>query len=1035
MSASDAQPIVFHRGAYDVAWRRLRDAIKGELLTDAASRGRYATDASIYQVMPLAVLVPASDDDVRDAMSICAELRIPMLPRGAGSSQCGQTVGRALVVDHSKHLRKIVAFDRDAASVEVEPGIVLDELNAWLRPRGLWFPVDVSTSAQATLGGMAGNNSCGSRSLAYGNMVHNVAAIQARLSDGTEARFGPEREMSEASPRMHALLGGLREIGLRERDEIERAVPKVMRRVGGYNIDVFNPQSVRPYTGEGDVNFAHILVGSEGTLAWTRTLTLSCAPIPSHRSLGVVNFDSLHSAMGAARHLVALSPSAVELVDRTMIDLARTNPAYRPVIERALTGEPEAILLVEFLGDDSTAVLRKLDDLDALLGDIGLPGRLVKMPDAALQKALWDVRKAGLNIMMSMRGDGKPVSFIEDCAIPLDHLAEYVDRLTAIFARHGTRGTWYAHASVGTLHVRPILDMRRDGAEKMRAIAEETAAIVREYKGAYSGEHGDGLVRSEWVAWQFGPRLTKAFAEIKALFDPEGLMNPGKIVDAPRMDDATLFRFPPTYDTQAMTTALDWSAWNVENDPITGALTAPGTGADPSGGFAKAVEMCNNNGHCRKFDAGTMCPSYRVTRDEIHLTRGRANTLRLALSGQLGDTFADEAVRDSLDLCVSCKACRRECPTGVDMARMKIEFLYQWRRRHRMGLTERLIAHLPRWAPYAATLAPLARLRNRLPALARLLERPTGIAALRSLPQFRYNTFFRGHRGVASPEIGPVDVVLFVDSFTNAIEPENAHAALRVLRAAGYRAHVAMPLAKEGPRTRPLCCGRTFLAYGMVDEARAEAIRVVDALGPYVAAGATIVGLEPSCLLSFRDEFLALRLGDGAERIAERALMIEEFLVRERAAGRAPLALGALRERRALVHGHCHQKAFDAARPVADVLRWIPELDVKAIETSCCGMAGAFGYAAHHFDISMRMAELALLPAVRDAADDTLVVADGTSCRHQIADGTCASGRRRALHAIRVLARAVERAGTVPHRRRRRDRVHDAFGTARGGWT
>ena len=1024
MASPDVQPLVFHRRSGDSPFWRLRGAIKGTLLTDAAARGRYATDASIYQVMPLGVLVPHDDDDVRTAMQLCAEAGMPMLPRGAGSSQCGQTVGEALVIDHSKHLDRIVAFDADACTVTVEPGIVLDALNAWLRPKGVWFPVDVSTSAQATLGGMAGNNSCGSRSLHYGNMVHNVVAIDARLADGTEARFGRASEMREASARVDELVDSLREIALHERDEIERVVPKVLRRVGGYNVDIFNPQSVRPYTQNGDVNFAHLLVGSEGTLAWTRTLTLACAPLPRHRSLGVVNFASLHDAMAATQHLVALSPSAVELVDRTMIDLARGNPAYRPVIEAALIGEPQAILLIEFIGDDADGVVRKLADLDALLGDIGLPRALVRMTEARAQKALWDVRKAGLNIMMSLRGDGKPVSFIEDCAVPLDHLADYVDRLTEVFARHGTRGTWYAHASVGTLHVRPILDMRRDGAGKMRAIAEETAAIVREYKGAFSGEHGDGLVRSEWVGWQFGPRLSKAFEQIKDLFDPSRLMNPGKIVHATRMDDATLFRFAPTYRTMPLDTGLDWSAWNVQNDPTTGALTAPGAGGDPAQGYAKAVEMCNNNGHCRKFDAGTMCPSFRATRDEIHLTRGRANTLRLALAGQFGDAFASDAVRDALELCVSCKGCRRECPTGVDMARMKIEFQYQWRRRHGLPLRDRLIAYLPRWAP--SSLAPLLNLRDAFPGIARLLEAPTGIAARRSLPRFRYSTFFRGYRDGSSHDISPVDVVLLVDSFTNAFEPDNAHAALRVLRAAGYRVEVALPSAREGDDARPLCCGRTFLVYGMVDEARAEARRMVDALAPYVAAGAAIVGLEPSCLFTLRDEFLALGLGDAAARVAERALLIEEYLVHEHEAGNFDLPLAPLPQRRVLVHGHCHQKAFGAAGATIDALRWIPQLEVEPIESSCCGMAGAFGYAANHYDISMRMGELSLLPAVRSAGDDTLLVADGTSCRHQIADGTRASGRREALHAIRVLARAVEQAGAPTPRRRRRDRLRDA---------
>ncbi|MDH4182462.1 MAG: FAD-binding oxidoreductase, partial [Betaproteobacteria bacterium] len=690
MNAPAPSPLVFHApGDNDLA-RRLRGAVQGEVRFDRASRGRYSTDASIYQIEPIGVLIPRSHDDVRAAFDICRELGVPMLARGGASSQCGQTVGAALVIDHSRHLHGVLAFDREAMTVTVEPGIVLDALNAWLRPHGVWFPVDVSTSAQATLGGMAGNNSCGSRSIAYGNMVHNVVAADVLLADGTEAWLGPEARMAAPSARLRELMSGLRAIADRERDEIERQVPKVMRRVGGYNIDVFHPQSERPYTADGSVNYAHLLVGSEGTLAWMRTLTLKLAPLPRHRTLGVVSFPTLYRAMELTRHIVTLAPSAVELVDRTMIELARGNPAFRPVIEGALVGEPDAILLVEFIGEDAQTPRRKVDDLVTLMADLGLPGQVVRMVDASQQKALWDVRKAGLNIMMSMKGDGKPVSFIEDCAVPLEHLADYVARLTDVFARHGTRGTWYAHASVGTLHVRPILDMRQGGptggAAKMRAIAQEAAAMVRQYKGAYSGEHGDGLVRTEWVAWQFGPRLTRAFEDVKALFDPGGLMNPGKIVRGTKMDDASLFRYAPGYAPLKLDTALDWSVWDVRANPVTEHVTAPGTGGDPAKGFAKAVEMCNNNGHCRKFDAGTMCPSFRVTRDEEHSTRGRANTLRLAVSGQLGTDFANEAVREALALCVSCKGCRRDCPTGVDMAKMKIEFAFHWQKKHGLAL-------------------------------------------------------------------------------------------------------------------------------------------------------------------------------------------------------------------------------------------------------------------------------------------------------------------------------------------------------------
>ncbi|HEX2890995.1 FAD-binding and (Fe-S)-binding domain-containing protein [Vineibacter terrae] len=990
--------------------RALRRELRGEVMFDAATRGRYSTDASIYQIDPVGVVVPRDEADLKTIVDVARGLAVPILARGAGTSQCGQTVGAALVIDCSKHLREIVSFDRDRAEVTVQPGLVLDHLNAWLKPHGLWYPVDVSTAAQCTLGGMAGNNSCGSRSIRYGNMVHNVAGIDAILADGSEVAFG---RLDGSEPAAARRLGdAVRALADRERDEIERQVPKVLRRVGGYNLDIFHPQSELPYTTDNTVNLAHLLVGSEGTLAVTRRLTLKLAPLPRHKVLGVVNFPTFHKAMESAQHIVRLKPVTVELVDRTMIELARANPAFRPVIEDALIGAPDAILLVEFTGDTQDAPRRDLKKLVELMGDLGLPGSVVEMTDARRQSALWEVRKAGLNIMMSMKGDGKPVSFIEDCAVPLEHLADYTARLTDVFERHGTRGTWYAHASVGTLHVRPILDMRRDGAARMRAIAEEASALVRHYKGAYSGEHGDGLVRSEWVAWQFGPRLARAFEEIKGLFDPQDLLNPGKIVRPTRMDQRELFRYPPGYRGITLRTALDWSAWDVQNDPRTEALTAPGSGGDPAGGFGKAVEMCNNNGHCRKFDAGTMCPSYRATRDEQHLTRGRANTLRLALSGQLGaEAFTSQAMHETLDLCVSCKGCKRDCPTGVDMARMKIEFLHHYKARHGHTLKDRLIAHLPRYAHWGARLPWLFNLRDTLPGAAALSERMMGFSARRKLPTWRNDTFLGGlafpigSDGSSRPQCEGAagEVVLFADTFNNAFEAENAHSALAVLEAAGYTVHVAVP-EDAGRRFRPLCCGRTYLASGMVDEAKAEARRTLAALEPYAARGVPIVGLEPSCLLTLRDEYTVMSLGPASDRVAAGSFLLEEFLVREHKAGRLKLALRALPHKTALVHGHCHQKAFDAFAPVQTVLGWIPDLAVQPIESSCCGMAGAFGYEAAHHDVSMAMAELSLLPAVRSADAGTLIVADGTSCRHQIHDGA----GRGALHVARVLAMALD---------------------------
>ena len=966
----------------------LRRTIKGDVLFDRASRGRYSTDASIYQIEPIGIVVPRDETDLALALDVARDAKAAILLRGAGTSQCGQTVGEALVVDFSKYMRDVVGFDKERAEVVVQPGVVLDQLNAWLKPHGLWYPVDVSTSAQCTLGGMAGNNSCGSRSIRYGNMVHNVAAIDAILADGTRARFDSRRP-EDMHPAVRAIADKVAALAFAEQDEIARMYPKVLRRVGGYNLDIFFPQSERPYTTDNSVNLAHLLVGSEGTLAVTERLTLKLSPLPRHKTLGVVNFPSFYKAMESAQHIVKLKPTAVELVDRTMIELARANPAFRPVIEAALIGKPEAILLVEFAGEEREVQLRDLGRLVELMGDLGLPGSVVEMPEPAPQQALWEVRKAGLNIMMSMKGDGKPVSFIEDCAVPLEHLADYTQRLTDVFTKHGTRGTWYAHASVGTLHVRPILDMRRDGAARMRAIAEEASAFVREYKGAYSGEHGDGLVRSEWVGWQFGPRLGKAFEVIKDLFDPENRLNPGKIVRPSRMDDRALFRFKPDYRNIAYEPALDWSAWNVQNDPRTEALTEPGSGGDPTGGFAKAVEMCNNNGHCRKFDAGTMCPSFRVTRDEVHLTRGRANTLRLALSGQLGpDALTSDAVAAALDLCVSCKGCKRDCPTGVDMARMKVEVKSAWRMSKGLSWRDKLIGDLPVIAPWARRLPELFN-------LAAIVQPWLGFARQRALPKWRRDTFLTT-TGVDEAE---ATVVIFADTFSNNFEPGILHAARRVLQAAGHRVAVAWP--ELG--SRALCCGRTYLATGQIDKARDEARRLLEALAPFVARGVPVVGLEPSCLFTLRDEFLGLRLGEQAMATANNAFLFEEFLAREKRANRLSLPLKALPERCALLHGHCHQKAFGAMSAVQEILALVPELAVKPIESSCCGMAGSFGYEAEHYATSIAMAELSLLPAVRDAAPDALIVADGTSCRHQIAHGT----RRQALHVAEVLEKAL----------------------------
>ena len=952
---------------------RLRSEIQGDVLFDPFSRGRYSTDASIYQIMPIGVVVPRTREDALRAMQIAVDARIPLLPRGGGTSQCGQTVGEALVIDNSKHLNNVLAFDKDARKITVEPGMVLDQLNKFLKPHNLFFPVDPSTASRATIGGMAGNNSCGTRSLRYGNMVHNVHAIKAVLSTGEEIEFGPVRgDLNKVGgpPKYRELVTKMHDLYAHEKAEIEARFPKLLRRVAGYNIDMMSATGF---------NMAHLLVGSEGTLAYFTALELDLQPVLVHKVVGVCHFPKFYAAMASSQHIVKLGPSAVELVDRTMIELAREIPVLRASVEKFVRGEPDAILLVEFAGDDQAEQVAKLKQLVELMADLGFPGSVVEILDPNLQHETAEVRKAGLNIMMSMKGDGKPVSFIEDCAVSLEDLADYTDRLTQVFEKHGTKGTWYAHASVGCLHVRPVLNMKDEsGAKKMRAIAEEAAELIREYKGSYSGEHGDGLVRSEWIEPMFGARLVRAFEAVKDAFDPLGLMNPGKIVRAPKMDDRSLFRYKPGYQVMKIDSVLDWSE---------------------KGGFGATVEMCNNNGECRKRDAGVMCPSFRATHDEQHLTRGRANTLRLAISGQLGpDAFTSDEMYDTLALCVSCKGCKRECPTGVDMAKMKIEFLHHYHKRHGLRMKDRLVADLPHYATTAARMPWLFNLRDAIPGLAKATEGWLGLTAKRRTPKWRGDPFFSTVQPRSTKVTGD-EVVLFVDTFNNYFEPENAHAALRVLEAAGYRVHVAKP--RDGGR--PLCCGRTYLAVGSIEQARAEANRVLDHLLPYAERGVPIVGLEPSCALTFRDEFLAMGLGDGTSTLAKQTMLLEEFLAREKGAERLKLTLKPLPEKRALLHGHCHQKAFNAVKPIQTVLSLIPDFKADLIDTSCCGMAGSFGYDTRYYDVSMQMAEMNLLPAVRKAAADTLLIADGTSCRHQIADGT----GRKAVHVARVLERAL----------------------------
>ena len=975
-------------GHVDQLLDTLKTKTSAEVYSDNFNKGRYATDASIYQMMPFGVLIPKTKSDLIETINYARETRVPLLARGGGTSQCGQTVNNAIVIDNSKYLNKVLDFNKEKMTCIVEPGIVLDELNRFLKPYGLWFPVDVSTSSRATIGGMAGNNSCGGRSIRYGMMRDNVIDIEAILYDGSIYNFGKikSNHVNSSKSSGYEIIKKLQKLAETNKEEIISKFPKVLRRVGGYNIDALLPDAManRPNGKIGDgINLSHLLVGSEGTLAYSTAITLKLSPLPSKKIMGVCHFPSFYEAMDAAQHIVPLDPVAVELVDDTMINLAQKIDIFKPTVDAVVKGNPKSLLLVEFAEENMDENYRRLKKLHQLMGDLGYSwnkgignGGVVDVIDSNLQSKVSEMRKSGLNIMMSMKNDAKPVSFIEDCAVELKDLAEYTDGLNKIFDKYNVKGTWYAHASVGCLHVRPVLNMKiQDDVDKMRNNANETSSLVKKFKGSYSGEHGDGIARSEFNEIMFGKKMTNIFKIIKNSFDPFNIFNPGKIVDAPKLDARDYFRYAPSYSAKNIDTILDWSSW---------------TGS--SGGFQGAIEMCNNNGSCRKLEGGVMCPSFRVTKDEKDSTRGRANSLRLALSGQLGkDALSSDKMNDTMKLCVSCKACKRECPTGVDMSKMKIEISSLRAKKFGLDIKSKLVAFLPYYASIASKFSFIFNLRDRLPGLAKLSEIFLGITSKRPLPKWRQD-YFRDNElpSNLNGNKKSIPVILFVDTFNRYYEPENVRSAIKVLRKAGYFPFI--PTLENSRKI--LCCGRTYLTNGLINHAKNEVLRILETYKPYLKNGISVVGLEPSCILSFRDEIPSLIKNEETDYLKNNSYTFEELLSKHS----EELKFKNL-TKKVLLHGHCHQKAFDVVKPIENILKKIKGAEVETIETSCCGMAGSFGYDKDTYDISMKMANEKLFPAINKNKGETTIIADGTSCRCQIKDGL----NREAVHLAKFL--------------------------------
>ncbi|MDE2730310.1 MAG: FAD-binding protein [Bacteroidota bacterium] len=954
---------------------------QGEVRDDPYSRVLYSTDASIYQVMPYGVFFPASRDDVHAAVSLAAAYGIKLVPRGGGSSLAGQAIGEAMIMDFSRHLNRIIEVNRAQKWARVEPGLVLDRLNLDLASLQLQFGPDPASSDRAVMGGIVSNNSTGSHSIVYGMTADHVLGMNAVLSDGTQVTLGPvdmEAVPQKAAQRglEGAIYAGIHRITTdpEHRETILESTPRHWRRCGGYNLDRFVgtgpafrvPQDTR-------FNLAKLVSGAEGSLAVIQDVTVNLVDVPLSRGLAMVQFDGLNEALSAVPTVLETDPSAVELLDNLGITLCRDVPQYARLLGTFLDGEPDCVLITEYCADTAAEVGGRIDRLQAVLRTRHASATVVPVMEPDRQRNVWTVRKAGLGLLMSLKGNYKPIPFIEDAAVPPEHLADYVAQIDQFCRNLGSRVAYYGHASAGCVHIRPLINTKAaEEIAKIPSIMDFAVTLLHGYGGALSSEHGDGRVRSWMNERFFGPKLYRLYQQVKRLWDPNNLLNPGVVVDAPKVECD--LRYGSDYQVVPLNLNLDFS-----NEQ----------------GFDQAVEMCNGAGICRKETTGVMCPSFMATREEEHSTRGRANALRAALSGRIpADELTSRRMYEVMDLCIECKACKSECPSSVDMAKIKFEFLAQYRRRHGTSLRTRLfgnIATLSRmgsgsWAP------ALNGLMLSRPARW-ALEHGLGITRRRPMPAFAGRSFIRWFKRRPAPAGDRPKVVLFNDTFNTYNDPHIAVAAVEVLEAAGFE--VVLP----GIR----CCGRPMISKGLVRQARAAARDTVARLTPFAQANLPIVGLEPSCLLSLKDEYLYLLPdSESARLVAGQAMLFEEFIAGLATEDRLPMEFEKV-PREVILHGHCHQRALTGTAATHQVLALASGRKVREVDSSCCGMAGAFGYEKEHYDISCRMAERRLLPAVRSASDDALIVAPGTSCRHQITHGT----GRPVLHPAEVLRNAL----------------------------
>jgi FAD/FMN-containing dehydrogenase/Fe-S oxidoreductase len=926
----------------------LKKRIEGEIRFDRYSRLLYSTDASIYQIEPIGVVVPRDKNDVQATIEIANKLNVTVLPRGGGTSLAGQAVGHSIVIDLSKYMRNVLEVNQEELWCRVQPGLVQDELNAYVRGIGLLFGPDTSTSNRATIGGMIGNNSSGAHSLTYGKTLDHVIELTVLLADGTAVTLKDlSAEEVESKSRTDTIEGrAYREVfrlAQQNKSEILARYPKIMRRVSGYNLDEF----VKPQP----FNLSRMVVGSEGTLATIVEAKMRLVPKPKWTAMDVIHFNDDIEALECAQMILQTKPYAMESTDKMVLNLARGN------IEQSrklgfVQGTPDSLLMVEYAGESEADVKDQVERLETLRQreKIGYASTLAFKPEEV--KAIWGVRKAGLGLLLGIKGDKKPIAFVEDTAVAPAKLPEFIKRFREVVARHDTIAGYYGHCSVGCMHIRPLINLKDESEmHKMVSIANAISDLVLEFNGSMSGEHGDGLARSHFNLKLFGPAIYDAFRQIKRAFDPKNLMNPGKIVDAPAMTES--LKISPSYRPWEPQTTLNFGA---------------------QGGFARAVEMCNGMGECRKKLDGTMCPSYMGTLDEEHSTRGRANALRNAMAGRAPEQeFTGKRLYEVMDLCLECKACKAECPSNVDMAKLKYEFLDHYHRANGLPLRNKLFGRIEALNRVGSKLAPVSNWLANSSVNRWVMEIVAGIDRRRPLPQFAGETFedwFGKHKMEGDGAKG--DVVLFHDTFNNYNTPNVAIAAARFLEKSGYRVLLA----------EKKCCGRPMISKGMLGQAKENAAWNVEKLAPHAEKGTAIVGLEPSCLLTLRDEYPEFIRTNAAKQVAENSFLFEEFVMRELNAGKLNLASNT-QGKKALLHGHCHQKALVGTASTIAMLK-AAGYEVSEIDSGCCGMAGSFGFEKEHYDLSVKIGNRRLAPAVKAAAAEIEIAAPGISCRQQI---------------------------------------------------